>query len=822
MVLVLPEVESFGSKFSKSLGQGFSKGYSEAESYRNKLKSSDKKKDLYPVLNSYLKSKGVDLTHDEFIKIYPHALKYQDEGLDEPMSVAMALKDFNEGKLEPTFSEKLKSEPVKDESKGANQGLKGFEDSKRSIAELPDKEIFQLSEEQLRALPREEKLEYFKRKRDLSEGAIGHGILSALTIGGFDKLAQKAAPEYSEKSMREQGYGPAISAGEMVGSVIPFTAAYKYGGKVLDILGKNTKAGRALMSSIITGGHRAIEDKVKNGTVEPGDVGLAALFGAGGQVVLEHLPFLGKFVKDTASKIKGAFKGPQVKERLLLDYALKEVAQSGVPIEALQKGEPQAVEKFKEILSDVTQLPPSILSEKIGRMYGESNLQNLTRRAQVIEDQINYSKKTRRLAEEIAEEEGRLAERDKPVAKREGTIAKENALKAEAEKELPHAVERYRSLSKSLGEAKDNFNFLRKIKAPIEQLEQSRNVIDRLTMLNEDAHEIVKGINYQKNLGKTYRSVREQEIEAINDIANLEHKVATRPENEIFRPDSRQEYVAKIKGRREIPGTNMLKPDTQSRLRNVRIEEYENKIKQLKQRKMNAPLEQKAKLDKAIDIAEKLLQQNKEYLKVHERRRALQDISKTLKRQEKIKTAELVKEDKKVRDIINRTVKNPNEKNIKHASEALYGKEEADKIDAEIDTLVEEAGKESKEKFDGTWENIKQKTGSKESPFSTKKPNGKSSPEEQKSYVNFLNLAHKILKGLGKVRTSLGLATFLLSLGGVTGITPKSLWQNHENKSEAEDYNKLADHKKLEARSNLKKKYSAARYKKIMIIAENL
>lgn len=821
---ILEGIPSFGQEFARAIGGGFSKGVS-----RGLAERAEAKKDIYPTLKSVLKGADRQLNNLDQLKVYHKANEYREKGYDDVTSSSLALNDLEKGDLQGykgigiSQKEGISGEkPQKVAQQDLHhKGLPGFEKSKTPVASLQHKELFQLSKEQLESLPREEKIEYLRRIRELAAGAVGSGILSGATLGLSNKLAKNMAPEYSHDSLRQEGAGVAITGGELIGQTIPLAAGLKLANWLYKA--KST-VGRALQAGAVFGVENALRQKIENGEVEPGDVGIAALSGAGGQLLFEKvLPWIKGLLPELNFKLpKSTSKQPKVKENLLLDYAVKEASQNGVSVQALQQGDPHAIQQFTHVLDNIKTLPPSVLNETISRSFAENNLHNLTRRAEILEDQLQYAKRTKYLASEIAEEEARVAKKNLPVNKRPATVEAENAVKLAATKEMEGAVKRYTQLSKELGRARDQFSYMVKIRAPIEALEQTRSIIERLNGLNEEAHETVRALQYEKNTGKPYKTQREIDLEATNNAAALEHKVATRPELEITRPDSRAEDFEKIKGKRVIPGTETLPEDTQTKILKAHIREYEDKLRQLEARRTSVDPGHLPNLNKAIDTAQKLIEQNKNNLRLHERRKALRDVGKTVQRREKLKGSP--ESNDRIQKIVDRAIKDPTPENVDKAHEELYGKEEAARVDEAIEETIVEAEailsqggspKQKEARFEESQSKKKEKIN-----FRAQEPKPNNA-EQQKRYINFQKLIQK-LKPLVKVYRKYRTLRYMVNgfMGYQAVPTVRKVYQTIENNHEAKKLRALPDYKRYEYQTYLKKTYGPKRAQLIKAISE--
>ena len=154
-----------------------------------------------------------------------------------------------------------------------------------------------------------------------------------------------------------------------------------------------------------------------------------------------------------------------------MDASVKEAAEAGVNLEALAKGDAQEALKYQQVLQNLEKLPPSQLNEKISRAYSERELENLTRRSKVLQDQLVYSKRVKRIHQEIAEEEGRLAEKYlKETPKKDETKLARFNVSEEARLQLGEANIRLHEIRKAQGEAKDLISYMTKTKAPIEEI----------------------------------------------------------------------------------------------------------------------------------------------------------------------------------------------------------------------------------------------------------------------------------------------------------------------------------------------------------------
>ncbi len=834
--------------FSEKLGNAFAQGGQSFAEQLGKIKPSEpeQKKSLLPSIKSILSTTKQQPSDKDLEKLYYKANEYRDLGLSDDESSFKALSDLSSGKLrtyrtERNFQEEMRqssqesnekfNSPLSEEAKKiVGKGVENFEPSKKVI-NLSYKDLLRLSPDQVSQLSKKEQGAYKTRLGGIVGGA---DALQKLTFGGSEAALRKFMPELSKEYRDETDVGSGYrTGGELLGSFPGISQAYKLVGGTLGKFGVGKKLfGRMVASGTAFAGYEAIKDSLNKGEINTEDLGKHFLVGAALQPAFEGLQKVLSPIFKFGSTLKA--RGPSVDSakpsEALLSYTLQRAEASGVPMDALQKGEASAVAEFKKVWNDVKKLSPSVLNETISRIYGESDLKNIARRSQVLQDQQQYYKRTKYIKEEVAAEEARVAERDKPSDKRPATLAREQMIRNEASKEIPQAVARYTSFSKELGKAKDNLSYMIKLRAPVEALEKVKNVIDRLSYLTEEAHDVVKGLQYQKNTAKPYKSNRELDLESANDIENLEHKVATRTPEEIIRPDKRVEEYEGLKKKRVIPGTEMLRPDTQSRLLNSRIKTYEDKITQLKRKKMVTPLEKRGQLDKAIEVAENLTEQAKNNLKLHERRKALQDLSKTVSRKEKLKGK--LPSDKKVQSIVEKAIKNPTPENTEKAHEALFGKEESKRINDQMDETIMKAdeilsGKstdgEKEEEFRKFFKE-KMKDGGPKFRSEKPKPGNK---EQEKAYMNWAKMIEKIFKKskkyYNKTNSISRLLNKLYKIAFIGSSYPGYwIYKIVVDRNEAKKFSNLESHQQMNYRVELKKKYGNARAKKIEALAKNL
>ena len=864
MVKIIKEYRepTLGERFA----EGISRGAKEFGAPHNRLtpQAPEKRPELHKTITDIASKTGIDYTPDNLLSINDQAHKYHKQGLDEFSSSVNALKDFKEGKLD--------REQIANQLSGQESSRKGFigskidrleEDLNRIKGKKPqneqEKALRRAEADQRKIMAREQiakNREHSQRRggfhslSSLSEeqlakmhepaqikseelAAAGRGAASELTFG----LSEKLPFDKSLHQLSEEGLGKWVTAGRVVGSLGPAHLSFGAANALLKGTGAATRYGRQLVAAGAISGHQALTQKIETGTVRPGDIGLtfagAATLGLAFEAAAPYVKSIANFFKRSTPKVSAnvvpkntelkphqkAFK--QWKEKSLLDASVKEAAEAGVNLEALAKGDAQEALKYQQVLQNLEKLPPSQLNEKISRAYSERELENLTRRSKVLQDQLVYSKRVKRIHQEIAEEEGRLAEKYlKETPKKDETKLARFNVSEEARLQLGEANIRLHEIRKAQGEAKDLISYMTKTKAPIEEIEKATLELQRLNVLNAEAEETASSLRYEYNKGKKYKLSEEIKNERENDLANFEHKVNTKPEEKVYSPDKREAIAKKISKRRELPGTSELKEDTHTRIIRERIKGYEDKVAQLNKKLKTVPDDQIPKVKKALDLAQKLEKQNRDFLRVHQRRRATKDLSNTLQRKEKLKGTNVKRED--VSNAFKQAIKDPSESNVHKLQDAVYGPENSKIINDSMDSALNKAEKI----FNGPGTEKEKVKLLKEALTEEKDAIGKASSngEEAGKWSIKNNFAYKLGKWLFNKQNAKAKLFISGYIGYVLGIpTPRKLVNDMSDNRDAKRLANLSDSKASNYISDLRAKgLSAQRIKKIKAEADKL
>lgn len=698
MVQILPEVPSFGASLGRSLGGGIATGLSKAAQFAQQMAVRKQKslanapKEVQAALIQSVPG-FKEMSPKEQQSLYNSALAKRLQGHDQFTSARNAFEEYSDTGEEnsPSFMNMLmKASPggiAQTLSEATKKNLKGLGATKEKVPK----------DQQEWKMPSREKFLDFGLLGPASGLMHGRDIASGATAGLTDYLLPEEA-----KDLRSSDVAPDFQkgAGQLFGSILPISAISK-GVTAISGLYNITKGAAAVLGSGAgLAGYESIKDGFDKGTFSPTKFALNFMGGSVAHMAVEALP---SFMKSMGNYFKKLKLSPMSKtvsgvaEKTLIPtkadatkYVMDLAEKEGVNLKGVYEGDTNEVAKFESLVNRVSQEKPSILNEKVSRNFAEANVEQTARDAQILEDRLAYSKRVARISEEVAEEQGRVLE---AAAKKDhlASVIRKNAMMQKAKSELPVAVKILRQAEKDLSFAKDNLSYLKKIGGSEEKIAELGNSIERMEMLIKETRDTVKGLKYQANTGAKWKTPREIELESLNDIENFEVKFKNRSSEDLLKSNALDEAADKIQGYRELPGTERLPSDTHTRIKKARIEGYQRKLAELEAEQMHASPERYHEIEAMKPELKKLISQNQKHLKLHQRRKGLQEVGETLRQQEAIRTA-TTKPSGKEQEIFKKALSKPTPTNIKEAIGEVADKETtaiADKIVEEVKALPE-------------------------------------------------------------------------------------------------------------------------------------
>ena len=633
--------------------------------------------DTYKLATSYASQFNFkDLQPEDFEKIALFSQGLQQKGTNPNQATLQALKAYGQNDWEDQFSRIVKSPmgttldsvteerayntgttPVQQAAQKIGAGLPTFSPT-RDVDEYYIDELQQISTEQFKELPKDQKLRYVQRIQELNPYV--RGGINALTFGGSEKaisaiedIAQQKTGKTSGLSLeaiKQMGGEGAFKAGEITGDIAKFILFDKGVSKALGMSPKlakfakpSTLLGRTIKSGTIFGTYGQLNSLLTNKKIEPENFVRDFLVGAVTHGAFEGTSKLGSSIGKNIRLATKKAKLPKSQTANLL----KSAEQEGISLDKVYNGNKEEAKKLTDYLNRVTKENPSLINERIKRV-GESGAKRSsetfekagTRYAEGPEgtrsEQLSYGKRTPTVRAEIAAEEARLAEKARPRVKRPETIARESTIKETAKKSLPQAQRELIDFQKALNETSDALRVAKKTNVSSSQLEKIQNDYDRLKSLKKEAQEKVKQFKVESKTGTPYLTEKSIDQKAFQDAENILERVKTKSEGEILKENDLDKIVQQITGRRTIPGQGKIQEDTFDRIQRIYSKQYERKLQEIQDQLKFSELssDKRKELQKAEDILSKLIEQKGGRYRVGRRRKGLQEMGETIKKAE--------------------------------------------------------------------------------------------------------------------------------------------------------------------------------------------
>jgi len=307
------------------------------------------------------------------------------------------------------------------------------------------------------------------------------------------------------------------------------------------------------------------------------------------------------------------------------------------------KGDKEAVKDLSEYAKRVSKEKPSVINERVNQMYEDyAGGEEQARKARALDDQNLYAKRTKRVREEVVGEKARVEEAKAKAAPKEGKaptkaqLAKEE-LKAKAAEKFPESKAKYRQAKSELSNAKAKLRVAQKAKSPKAELAKLENSVARLESNLETVGDDLKKVAYERKAGTEYKTKKDLHTYAENEAENVREKLKSKSDSEILKDNSLEKLAQEYKSRRAIPGSEKLPNDTQIRLLDAREKAFTKRLDKVKSELKYAGDEASKLLEREKDVLNKLIKQAQGRRLVHRRRQGLQEMGKTLERQEKLK-----------------------------------------------------------------------------------------------------------------------------------------------------------------------------------------
>jgi len=409
MVQVLPYVPSFGEKIVPALGNlgqiirdRFADKKRQIEAHRPRAQS---------FLTSLLKQQGADAAYDpeQLLKARKRADEYIDKGYDSTQAVFSAYEDLVAGfpekggktKLDKTLEgaqqgqqtptsplaaaignkgspfqgqpiaqnplwtalswpiEKLKNaiteknkqlnELNKTEKEKESKKSKSFKLNK-PIEELTNKELLELPAEFVNSLPMDQQRIVGKKIAEAAKLGTDFAFASGIVPGGLlqgaeRKLAEQGISPIPQETPTTQG---ALAIPKTLGTLIKDLGIFKLAGMGSTALEKAALAGSGF------GAEEAIQKLVGEGRhATTGEIGKAAAFGAGGELIapvakaglnfIKKIPKVYESIKASAAATKGV-----ITEAKIVEEAVKNLEARGVSVVKAAEGDAKALNEIQK------------------------------------------------------------------------------------------------------------------------------------------------------------------------------------------------------------------------------------------------------------------------------------------------------------------------------------------------------------------------------------------------------------------------------------------------------------------------------------------
>lgn len=592
--------------------------------------------DVYKGLTAQAKNFDLDLEPDMAIDLTKRASDLIQRGVPSSMANSMVLSQFLKGDIgedEEEFNPQERQQPKQ-------QKLSAPE--KQQIQQRPDdfsgrlENVKEVGKEALTSVP-----------AGLAQGTTGfRDWLASLPAGVARKLLGEKAGQVVGALAKAgpMGYTPALEDTKTVVDRVQGEAPKTVAGRVT----RNT--GELVGNALIGGG-------VSPWLLPAGAAGQLAEeagFGTMGKLVTEFAvlgaPSVANYLaKKSSQKIfqsalaNAAKSGEEVGPEGLARALEQEASVRGFSAADLEKNTPQARKEMDRILKQFSKEKPSILNERINRVYSEENrAADTLRRQQILEEQSRYANKTSRVREEIVGERERLADAAKKVENEtEATLAKKAQIRGAAQEQIPMAQQELDEATQLLNKTKDELALAKKTGASREVLDNLKQKIERFQAGQDIARDTLRKHHHELKSGKPYQSPSELKNNALNKAETIAEDLKNKSVGEVVKENEMNKLAKEYKNRKTIPGQETLPEDTFVRIRDAAIEAYKEKLDEVKSLLRYATGKEVEALEKQKEAFTKLIQVNKEQRLVQRRRQGLQDIGKTLAREQKLKGKDL-------------------------------------------------------------------------------------------------------------------------------------------------------------------------------------
>ena len=652
MVQIL-ENNSFGTQLARALGSGVSHGANRAsETISEKAKQLGIKRAEEGSFNNIHKqlmtqAKGFDLDLDPrmTIDLSQKASALINQGVPSSMATSLVLSELIGG----GYERKNEKEP----RLGIGTGSRGGQDYDTEEYKGPSA-LKEVGKEALTSIP-----------SGLAKGTVGmRDWISKLPESIATKLLGEKAGQFVGSLAKAGPFGgtPTLEDFEAVINRFQGETPKTPAGRITRNVGE-------LAGGALTGGSASLLSKGALWLLPAGILGQLAEelgFGTTGKLITEiavlGAPALKNYMTKRSSQkiygeaLKNAAKGSEdVIPEALSKAAEQEASARGFSAADLEKNSPKTRKAMDGILKQFSKEKPSILNERISRVFDQENLADLNvRRAQILEEQSRYANKTKRVQEEIIGERERVArEAQKKSNENAETLAKKAQIRGIAQEQIPMAQQELDQATQLLNKTKDELSLAKKTGESKEVLDNLKQKIERFQAGQNIARDSLRKHHYELKSGKSYQSPSELKNNALNKAETIVEDLKNKSVSEVLKENEMNKLAKEYKNRKTIPGQEALPEDTFVRFRDAAIEAYKEKLEEVKGMLRYASGKEAEFLEKQKEAFSKLIQVNKEQRLVQRRRQGLQDIGKTLLREQKLKGKKLSTPE--IEDIIKKT-----------------------------------------------------------------------------------------------------------------------------------------------------------------------
>jgi len=453
------------------------------------------------------------------------------------------------------------------------------------------------------------------------------GIIDGASLGTMQRKSE--IPE-EQKSAFQEIY-------KMIGSVVPIGQLAKGLGGVSRLLKIPTSwAARSAISGTAFSSFTALDNAFRKKEITPGELGANFALGFGLHAAFEGAGALTRVIASMAKKSK-------VNPSALTASIVEDASKAGIDVEAALKGDKEAVKDLTKFAKKVSKEKPSLINERVNQMYEDyAGGEEQARKARVLDDQNLYPEETKRVRKEVVKEKARVEEAKAKAAPKEGKpptksqLAKEE-LKAKAAEKFPDAKLKYRNAKSELSNAKVKLRVAQNAKSPKAELAKLENSVARLESNLETVGEDLKKVAYERKSGKKFKTKKDLYTYAENEAENVREKIKYKTDAEILKNNELEKLAKKYKSRRAIPGSERIPEDTHLKILDAREKAFTKRLDKVKSELKYAGDEASKLLKREEDVLNKLIKQAQGRRLVHRRRQGLQEMGKTLERQEKLK-----------------------------------------------------------------------------------------------------------------------------------------------------------------------------------------